>query len=601
MLSKWSLQRKLIVFSFVTLLPLGLFAYYLIQENIAYTKRQILSDSSTTAYVVAMSVDDFLQAAETLLTALAQTPAMKAEDPAATLELLRSVYLTQQRFTNLFALSEDGTVFATLFWEDGEPPSAAGTRCVRDVLETGKPVIATTRISPITNEPEVVVAVPLKDANGRQVGVVGGALSLGELKLALTSLDTQQPIAIIVVDSEGTVVTHPDPRYVIQRENLVYLSPIQAVLQGQRGTAEYEDPANGETWIAAYSPVSTVPWGVLVAYPAKRIYADVQQTMLRNLLYFLLTVLSAVVLALLFIGRIVRPLRELIDRTRSIAPLATDEASPAQVDDELQQLATAFQVLSDNLRNNVNELTKTKSEIQRQTLQLQQLLTRITRSKEEERKRLALDIHDGIAQFLVIALQQTRALEKLLLSDPESALGKLLSAQKLLAQSVTELDRVVFDLRPPSLGDIGLITALQNQITNYEQTCNIPCVLEVQGTPFKLPDALELAVYRIVQEALHNIRKHAKATAARILVEFDSRALKVTVVDDGKGFDKEQVSATSDNCLGLIGMKERAEGVGGRLTVESAVGFGTKVGFEVSVEQPAMAKLIGEGQLPHWG
>lgn len=598
MLSKWSLQRKLIVFSFVTLLPLGLFAYYLIQENIAYTKRQILSDSSTTAYVVAISVDDFLQAAKTLLTALAQTPAMKAKDPAATLELLRSVYLTQQRFTNLFAVNEDGTVFATLFWEDRKPPSAAGTRCVRDVLEKGKPVIAATRISPITNEPEVVVAVPLKDANGRQVGVVGGVLSLGELKLALTSLDTQQPIAIIVVDSEGTVVIHPDPRYVIQRENLIYLSPIQAVLQGQRGTAEYEDPAHGEAWIAAYSPVSTVSWGVLVAYPAKRIYADVQQTMLRNLGYFLLTVLSAVVLALLFIGRIVRPLHELIDRTQSIAPPAIDEASLAQVDDELQQLATAFQVLSDNLRNNVNELARTKSEIKGQTLQLQKLLARITRSKEEERKRLALDIHNGIAQFLVIALQQTRASEKLLLSDAESALEKLLSAQRLLAQSVTEVDRVIFDLRPPSLGDIGLITALQNQVTIYEQTCDIPCTLEVRGTLFRLPDVLELAAYRIVQESLHNIRKHAEATGARVVVEFDTRAFKATIVDDGKGFNKERVLATSGKCLGLIGMRERAEGVGGRLTVESAVGFGTKVSFEVSVEQLAMAKLIGEGQLP---
>lgn len=592
-LPKWSLQWKLIVLSFAILLPLILFAYYLVQENVAYTKRQILSDSSATAHVVAISVDDFLHAAETLLAALAQTPALKTRDAAATQQLLRNIFLTQRRFTNLFAASEDGIVFATVFWEDGNPPPAAGTRYFRDVLETGQPVIAATRVSPITKEPEVVVAVPLKDANGRQVGVVGGTLSLGELKLGLTSIEIQQPIAIIVVDSDGTVVIHPDRRYVIQRENLIHLSPVRTVLQGLRGTAEYTDSSDGETWIAAYSPLSTAPWGVLVARPAKRIYADVQQAMLRNLLYFLLTVLLAVVLALVFIGRIVRPLRELIDRTRNMALPTIDEASLVQVDDELQQLATAFQVLSDNLRNNVNELTKTKSEIKRQTLQLQQLLARITRSKEEERRRLALDIHDGIAQFLVIALQQTRASEKLLLSDPESALRKLLSAQRLLAQSVTEMDRVIFDLRPPSLGDIGLITALENQMAIYQQTCNIPCTLEVRGTLSKLPDTLELTAYRIVQEALHNIRKHAEATTARVLVEFDSRALKVTIVDDGKGFDKDRVLA--DKCLGLIGMKERAESVGGTLTIESATKSGTKVALEIPVNNWHKLRLSSDG------
>jgi len=587
MLTDWSLRKKLIAFSFAILVPLGLFAYYLVQENTAYIRRQILSDSAATAYVVAVSVDDFLRTAEMLLTALAQTPVMQEKDPAATQRLLRNVYLTQRRFTNLFVAGEDGSVFATVFWEEGRPPPASGTPYFHHVLQTGKPVIAATRISPITKEPEVMVAVPLDDAEGHRIGVLGGTLSLGELKLALTSIETQQPIAIIVVDSDGTAVIHPRRQYVLQRANLSDIPPIQAVLQGQRDMMEYRDPSDGEAWIAAYSPVSIVPWGVLVARPARLIYTDVQQAMIRNLLYFLLALLLAAALVLILTRRIVRPLHQLTDRIRDPALSPAGGADLAGVNDELQQIAEAFQLLSSHLEQSLNELTGTRNKIRRQTVQLQHLLAKFTRSKEEERRRLALDIHDGIAQFLVIALQETRSAEKQLLRDPESALEKLQAIQQLLAQLTAEMDRIVFDLRPPSLGEISLTTALQDQIATFEQFCGTPCTLEVRGDPRELPDTVELAAYRVVQEALHNVNKHAQASAVQILVEFHSRRLGITVVDDGKGFDQRRVRAASEKGLGLVGMRERSQSVGGKLEIESAIGSGTQVVFEVPVGQGA--------------
>jgi signal transduction histidine kinase len=131
------------------------------------------------------------------------------------------------------------------------------------------------------------------------------------------------------------------------------------------------------------------------------------------------------------------------------------------------------------------------------------------------------------------------------------------------------------------LGEIDLSLALQRLVANFQEYTGLACALEVQGTPYKLSDRLELAVYRIAQEALHNVNKHAEATYACVAVEFDPVLFRMMVTDDGRGFEVAAVPSSLGECLGLVGMRERAESVGGELEIESPTLGGTQVVFEV--------------------
>jgi signal transduction histidine kinase len=278
-------------------------------------------------------------------------------------------------------------------------------------------------------------------------------------------------------------------------------------------------------------------------------------------------------------------LRHLVGSIQQANLPAACQADSIDTTDELQYIADAFRLLSAHLERYLDERTETKAELRRQSAQLQHLLEQISQAREEERRRLALDIHDGVAQFLVIALQQARSAERRLAQDPKAALHKLQLAQQLLAESMVEIDRVVFDLRPPTLGDMELVHALEGLAFNLERLGKTSYSVKVQGQPWKLPDEWEMAAYRIAQEALHNVNKHAEATRAQVLVEFGSQHFRMTVADDGIGFAVDGAFSERHRCMGIIGMKERAESAGGTLQVESGSSSGTRVALELAMCQ----------------
>lgn len=240
------------------------------------------------------------------------------------------------------------------------------------------------------------------------------------------------------------------------------------------------------------------------------------------------------------------------------------------------------------IRERTRELAATKEEMRKQAHQLRQVLARSFRTAEEERRRIAVDTHDGVLQLVISSLYEVQALEAIV---PEAGpLGeKLRFVQTLLTDAITEMRRVIRNLRPPVLEQAGLEQVLRSYVTSYQEISGLPCSLESNGNSFRLSSERELAIFRIVQEALHNVKKHAEAGHIRISVDFSSEALRVVVADDGTGFDQKAVSADQAGHLGLISMRERAESIGARLGVESAPHRGTKVVVEVPAGEPQAA------------
>ncbi len=212
----------------------------------------------------------------------------------------------------------------------------------------------------------------------------------------------------------------------------------------------------------------------------------------------------------------------------------------------------------------------------------QQVLEKIILAQELERRKWALEIHDGITQSLVNIYYRLQAYRKLLARDPLAAQQDLEKTEELVSEAIAEARGIIDDLRPSILDDVGLIPAIEKYLKRIKEGNHISVSFEVGRSIPRLSSEVETAVYRIIQEALSNARKHARATEVKVEIASQGNRLIAKVADNGCGFDVEMVDAEGDN-WGLIGMRERAEIIGGSLRIESNIGQGTLVHLGVPV------------------
>lgn len=233
--------------------------------------------------------------------------------------------------------------------------------------------------------------------------------------------------------------------------------------------------------------------------------------------------------------------------------------------------------LEKKVNRRTRELESARWALAEKARQLQRLLSESYRVQEDIQARIAHDMHDGVTQIIIGALYETQAARQALLDDPDRATENLERAQELLAEVEAEIRRVIYDMHPPVLDQMGLVVALKRFAGTYQTSFGIECQMEVVGKAQRLQRETEVTIYRIIQAALHNVATHAKAKHARVHFDFGTAALQVVVEDDGIGFDPEAVMRLPGEHLGLIGMKERAEGLKADLTVDSAPNKGARI------------------------
>jgi signal transduction histidine kinase len=193
----------------------------------------------------------------------------------------------------------------------------------------------------------------------------------------------------------------------------------------------------------------------------------------------------------------------------------------------------------------------------------------------EERNRLARELHDSVTQSLFSVSLLSEAALSLLERDPAKARERLERANELAQGALAEMRALIFQLRPVTLQEEGLLIALKKHLAALNSRHNRVVELKVTGTPRRLPAAIEDAAFRIIQESLNNVVKHAQAPRAQVDLDFGTEELRLVTTDNGKGFDTSVRPRA--HAMGMSSMRERAESVSGRLTVESAVGSGTRV------------------------
>jgi signal transduction histidine kinase len=211
---------------------------------------------------------------------------------------------------------------------------------------------------------------------------------------------------------------------------------------------------------------------------------------------------------------------------------------------------------------------------------LEALVRRTIEVQEEERRRVAAEIHDGVTQQLVSVWYRLQAIGRSLRADPDRAERELSAARDLVDEALAEARMAIYDLRPSVLDDLGLPASLRAlAMRQLEDEVDLEMAIDDVDS---LPAHHEVALYRIAQEAITNIRKHAGATRVKLALRGQGENIDLVIEDDGRGFDQlGSRPSASQTAFGLTGMRERADLVGGRLTIRSAPGQGTTLAVRI--------------------
>lgn len=257
-----------------------------------------------------------------------------------------------------------------------------------------------------------------------------------------------------------------------------------------------------------------------------------------------------------------------------------------QSGDEIGELAESFNRMAQGLDERTQELERLNEELRRKENIRGQLLVKLTTAQEEERKRVARDLHDQLGQALSAMTMGMEAAESALPPHLSSLRERLLHAKELATLALEQTHELILDLRPIDLDDLGLIAAVRSNAERHLAPRGVEVQVTVQGTPRRFPPELEITLFRIVQEATNNIANHAAAQHVNLSIEFREKEIQVIVQDDGRGFDAKTVFDSNDKerGFGLVGMQERAELADGTFQIDTQPGHGTRIVITMPIQ-----------------
>jgi two-component system, NarL family, sensor histidine kinase DegS len=258
-------------------------------------------------------------------------------------------------------------------------------------------------------------------------------------------------------------------------------------------------------------------------------------------------------------------------------------------DQEIEELLILGADLTTRKQAEKNMNVKSRAEIEKKINQQKFRSVLILEGQEEERKRIAMDIHDGIGQMLTSLKFQ---IESINLKEVSKAESKISEIDQLIKQIIKEVRKVTFNLKPTVLGDYGLQAALNVFIQEIGKLIDIKLIYKTEGELYRLPQKIENNVFRIIQEAINNAIKYSEADAIEVFLRQTESDMTIVVKDEGKGFDPKIVEARSVNIesgRGFFNMYERTEYVNGKLEIVSDLGKGTTVTLSVPMRNAVLA------------
>jgi signal transduction histidine kinase len=385
----------------------------------------------------------------------------------------------------------------------------------------------------------------------------------------------------MVLDTRGQALAHTDPALV------------HAVLTDPRTREILTRPEPSVIWTSV--PAGERLYDVAVpirmrGLPVGAVRVGISRAGVDRMLRDLALKVLGVLLVLMVVGvgsiwrfsrRMVLPIEQLRNSAKAVQAGDLSQRVPVDRNDEIGELSSAFNAMT-------VELGRSRAELERKEEMRARLLEQVISAQEDERKRIARELHDETSQALTSLMVGLKLLEaRPELAGMRETLGDL---RALTNKTLNAMHDLALQLRPSVLDDLGLVPAMDRLVADFQRTHGIHLVFETNlRTGPRLPATIETALYRITQEALTNVARHAAAHLVGLVLETRRGLVTLIIEDDGRGFDVAScmTDTQNDRCLGVFGMRERATLLGGTLTIESTPGSGTTVFVEVPLRTEA--------------
>jgi len=553
----------------ITILPLAImlalavgsifYAYQQVAEKLALSRNQEL------ARVSADRLSENMAGFVRVLTTISNLDIVRSGDPA-----LQKNALTQARDLlidfdgGVIVLNPDGIVTVT---EPFRPDLQGQDFSTRSYFQNTRAIRAFTFSDIIqeagSGEDIIVVAVPILSREGDFEGVLAGRFYVRFQRIGeeIQKLQVGDVGEAYLIDRNGQVIYHPD--YSLISADFSQRGSVYNLMRGEYDGALILQELGKARQVVGYAIVDVTGWGLVI----QESWADVVAPARISLRPIILALLVGVILVAAIVSwgaqRVVRPIAELAVRARRVA----------SGDYGVQVIPSSIRELRD-LGSDFNRMVE---QIARYQAGLRQYVAAITHTQEEERKRIARDLHDDTIQSLIAIGQRVELAREAISEEPEDAREQLRELRKMVTLTIDGVRQTSRDLRPTVLEDLGMVPALQYLVNELGQKDTIDVSLNVEGSTEDLSPALEVAIYRIVQEALTNVRRHSQASHAQVDAQFLTDQIIITVQDDGIGFamPEETAELVKTGGLGLMGVEERAQLFGGQMSITSQTGQGT--------------------------
>lgn len=511
-----------------------------------------------------------------LLLAVAESAPVRSGNRRGCKELLGELIRSYPRYANFGVIQTNGELLATGTSPRG-PVSQADRDFFRRALDSQAFVIGDFPAGPVESKPVLNFGCPVFDRLGQFRGVVFAALDLVWFNRFGSELPAQLPqqATWIETDAKGRIIARfPAPGEWIG-QSLPEGAFLKTVLQRKNGVLEFSD-LDGVKRFYAFAPrhsqIGPGNFTTILGIPRRVLFAGADRALVRNLSWFGLA--AGLALTAGWIGSnllVLRPVKALVHSTARLTSgdLSARTGLP-HGRDELGQLTLTFDLMA-------QALEQREVERRRANQKLQVVSHRLVEAQETERRHIARELHDEIGQSLTVAEMNLQAALKTSRSAPQTRrLKESIQAVGLVLEQVQDLS---LNLRPSMLDDLGLEAALRWYTHRQASLAGIKAEIQFEPLERRLDPMIETECFRVAQEAMTNLVRHARASVVAVRLTKQDGMLHLTVRDDGIGFDvaatrKEAMAGAS---LGLLSMEERATLAGGGLAYVSALGQGTEV------------------------
>jgi signal transduction histidine kinase len=339
------------------------------------------------------------------------------------------------------------------------------------------------------------------------------------------------------------------------------------------GGEPVQNHAHGDV-IQILTPIPETGYTLELGLASTNVWETVSEVTVQLLTITLVMIAVGFAAAFFLTWILTRPIYDLVAATEAVTRGDFSQRLPRWANDEIGQLTVAFNQMTDSLAQAEQERAE------RERLRAQ-YVSNVIAAQEDERKRIARELHDSTGQSLTSLLVGLKNLKET--HEPAEIECRIDGLRDVVGRTLDEVRVISWQLRPSMLDDLGLTSALQRYIDDYQQRYAIKVDFVFNAMAERLPVEMETSIYRIIQESLTNVARHAQASTASVMIDRRRSSVRLIVEDNGVGLDLNAVSGKS---LGLQGIRERAALFNGRLTIESQPGQGTSLFVELPVPEP---------------